>query len=69
MRYAMMTGRCLNGAERDRGRLIHAIADNSAFGKALCGAQPGRLSNGWDWDEDAPTCPRCVAKLKKLATV
>ena len=64
-----LTGRCADGAERDGGRRIHVLqvlVDDALapphWGKAVCGAKPGRLSNGWvevDGPE-APTCPRCA---------
>jgi hypothetical protein len=54
-----LTGRCANGAERDRGKLAHATAA-SGFGKALCGAKPGRLSAGWSEQTYEVTCPRCL---------
>jgi len=65
MKYSIrrLTGRCLNGSERDRGRLFHAV-DGGTWGVALCGKKPGRLSNGFSSDE-APTvtCPKCIKKL------
>ena len=64
---AMLTGRCANGAERDRGRLVHLLPEPGHWGKALCGAKPGRLSGaGWDMGEDRElgeiTCKRCLKK-------
>ena len=57
-----LTGRCLNGAERDRGKRVHAVADGAW--KALCGAAPGRHSAGWSSHPDPEvTCPRCLKKL------
>lgn len=60
-----MTGRCASGAERDRGRLYHAVpAHGHGWTKALCGAQPGRRGNGWS---DCPgaevTCPGCLRSI------
>ncbi len=62
---ARLAGRCFNGAERDSGRVYHAVAAASAFGRALCGAQPGLRSNGWvHAPEGAVTCPRCLKAAK-----
>lgn len=71
---ARLTGRCADGAERDGGRKIHAVMVEPGLGlptpcyaTALCGAKPGRLSNGWvevDGPE-TPTCPRCRARAEK----
>lgn len=66
MRYTYLTGRCANGWQRDSGTLYHAVPGTSEWSKALCGAQPGRRSNGWsDYRAAAPTCPRCLAVLAK----
>ena len=67
---ATLSGRCSNGAERDRGRLVHAIPDPGStypvFGKALCGAKPGRTSAGWNTETDKPvTCSRCLKRMEK----
>jgi hypothetical protein len=65
-----LAGRCWNGAQRDAGRLYHAVAANEdGFGKAVCGAVPGRRSNGWAapaWDEAEVTCPKCRKRLAAL---
>jgi len=68
-----LTGRCANGAERDRGKLYHAVPigninldtfHDSNWGKAMCGAEPGRRSNGWsDCKGREVTCPRCAKRL------
>jgi hypothetical protein len=44
-----LTGRRSNGFERDGGKVAHAVASDvtPCRAKALCGAAPGRLSNGW----------------------
>lgn len=66
MRYATLTGRCWNGAERDHGRVVHVVDDDQIFGPALCGAKPGKRSNGWsEYPHEKPTCPRCIKKLEK----
>lgn len=61
-----LAGRCWNGAERDSGHVWHAVeAAALPFGKALCGAEPGRHSNGWcDQAGAAVTCGRCLRRLK-----
>ena len=62
-RIRRLTGRCANGAERDGGSRWHAI--NPATHKSLCGAKPGRRSNGWGWEHgDDVTCPRCLAVIE-----
>jgi hypothetical protein len=68
-----LTGRGADG-ERNGGRRIHVLqvlADDAPqpprWGKAVCGAIPGRLSNGWvevDGPE-VPTCPRCQQKTRR----
>ena len=65
---ARLTGRCADGAERDGGRKIHAVAlTEMSWGHALCGARPGRLSNGWVEvnGPEVPTCPRCRRRGEK----
>ncbi len=58
-----LTGRCSNGAERDGGRLYHAVKGI----RALCGKQPGRRSDWGVYPGKAVTCPRCIARLENLA--
>ena len=60
-----MTGMCRNGAQRDSGRLYHAVVeDGVGWDKALCGARPGKRGNGWSAHHGAAvTCPRCLKKL------
>jgi len=61
-----MLGRCANGAERDKGRIVHAVWSSLA----LCGRAPGRRSAGWT-EYARPladvNCPRCRRKLDALA--
>jgi hypothetical protein len=62
-----MAGQCRNGAERDRGKLYHAVvADRdpaTTSQRALCGKTPGRRSNGWsEWSAPSVTCERCRVK-------
>lgn len=69
--WQVKTGRCANGAERDRGRIAHAVVcrgvSGPTFQAALCGAVPGRLSSGWsDYGGMAAAlqrCPRCARIL------
>lgn len=60
-----LAGRCLNGAERDSGKLWHAVQVSNGLGTALCGARPGRTSAGWSEGRglEAVTCKRCKKKL------
>ena len=59
-----LTGRCANGAERDKGRIVHAVVN----WRALCGRKPGRTSAGWTtYEQPAVTCPRCISKLAALS--
>jgi hypothetical protein len=60
-----LTGRCVDGGELDGGSLYHAVSrDEGNMGKAVCGAKPGRRSNGWSLnDGEQVTCKRCVVKL------
>lgn len=61
-----LAGRCSNGFERDRGRLFHAVAVGSW--RALCGAQPGRLSAGWQEFKEGNTitCRECLRKIRVI---
>jgi len=67
-----MTGRCANGAERDGGRLWHAVRATersgligvSPWATAVCGKIPGHGGNGWSGAAgDEITCKRCIARL------
>ena len=72
---AYLLGRLANGAERDRGLLVHLVPDpggpdhtrGNRSKQALCGAKPGRRSVGWShWntnlDPGPATCPRCLKR-------
>jgi hypothetical protein len=61
IRAVYLLGRCANGAERDKGKLVHAVPDS---GVALCGATYGSRSAGWSREEDGQmvTCPRCLRR-------
>lgn len=56
-----LLGRCADGAERDGGRLRHAVRGY----RALCRATHGRQSAGWSAHQANAyvTCPRCLKKL------
>jgi len=61
----LLSGRCSNGAERGKGRLVHAVKDGEAWGAAVCGAKPGRLS-GCGFVEPVSvevTCQKCRRRL------
>lgn len=63
----VLTGRCRTGSERG-GHLAHAVPGDSWYETALCGAKPGKRSNGWsEYRPEAVTCPKCLARLAKLA--
>jgi hypothetical protein len=63
---AVLMGRLANGCESDKGRRVHAVAgdvEDYGHGRALCGAQPGRRSGGWEVSfaaNKAIDCPRCL---------
>ena len=62
----ILTGRCRTGSEKG-GAVAHAVAGTSEFATALCGARPGRLSNGWsEWKPDKVTCPKCLKKMEQV---
>lgn len=74
---AVLAGRCADGNERGRGRLVHAIEADVAGDRvriasaaALCGATYGRRSAGWSeaaYNEGlAYTCARCA---RRAATI
>ena len=74
---ARKTGRCVTGAERGGGRRIHAIGqvdrerallNGGSWAKALCGAEPGRNSPGWEPEptETRITCPACQARIANI---
>lgn len=73
MKPAQLMGRLANGFEADSGTRIHLVPDGTGHygaGKALCGAEPGRRSGGWDVDHyigREATCPRCLKRAAKEA--
>lgn len=54
------TGRLRSGNESDRGAIFHAVIDIQF---AMCGTEPGRLSDWSTYQGAAVTCPRCLSKL------
>lgn len=61
---ATRSGTARNGAERDRGHVIHLVQDNDypSWEKAICGVQP--KGNGWYYREEEinVTCDKCLKK-------
>lgn len=58
-----LSGRCATGAERGRGKLVHAVKGTAYpwYRPAMCGAKPGRLSAGWSEQVNEPvTCSKCL---------
>lgn len=58
-----LTGRRSNGAEKDGGRLWHAVVG----WRALCGREPGRLSDWSEYPGERVTCPKCISAIEKRA--
>jgi hypothetical protein len=73
MKPAALMGRLANGFEADAGKRVHLVPDDTGhygLGRALCGAEPGRRSGGWDVDwyvSKQVTCPRCLKRAAKEA--
>lgn len=66
-RITYAVGQCRTGSERG-GPRYHAVPGTSGWDRSLCGYVPGRRSNGWsDYEGTEVTCPRCLAKLAKMA--
>lgn len=69
---AVLAGRCANGSERGRGRVIHAVAVGQAgdsardAAAAVCGATYGPRSAGWS-DANAGAALTCVKCLRLTA--
>lgn len=68
MKNAIKSGRAFNGAERDRGIIVHLVEDDSfpSWQKSMCGTEPGRRGNGWHHVEREVTCEKCLKKYKKI---
>ncbi len=63
-----LAGRCANGAERDGGRIYHAVPRMRST--AMCGATFGSRSAGWSSQVGREvTCGRCVKKVAALSPV
>lgn len=64
---AIRSGTARNGAERDRGHIIHLVDNNNypSWSKGCCGIQP--KGNGWHYNHfDKPvSCEKCLKKLDK----
>lgn len=62
------SGRAWNGFERDKGKIVHLtepLPENVCGywgNKALCGAEPGKRSNGWIEVTGPANCPKCLKK-------
>ncbi len=58
-----LSGRLVDGAQRGGGTRVHLVPDGAAWGRALCGATPGRRSGSGFLPPADPqaeaTCPRC----------
>jgi hypothetical protein len=62
-----MTGRCANGAEKNRGTRVHMVSGpGGSRDLALCRARPGRQSGGWSHDTYPATCDRCLRQQRAL---
>lgn len=60
------SGKLANGAERDKGKIVH-LAKHLGFEKALCGAKPGKRSAmGFIQTEMELNCSKCQNKLIKI---
>lgn len=74
MYFTYLTGRNRTATERT-GTLIHAIDDpdyayGPSYAQAICGARPGRRSNGWsDYRSDHATCSKCIKRLEEKGTL
>jgi hypothetical protein len=66
-----LSGRCSHGGERGKGTRWHAVSsDQVPWGRAFCGAKPGRLS-GVGWQDEVGTevtCSRCRTRLERSTT-
>lgn len=65
--YRMMAGGCRTATD-NHGQLVHAVIsdDDPAEGyvPAMCGATPGRRSNGWStYKAQEVTCPKCLKRM------
>lgn len=67
---AIRSGTARNGAERDRGHIVHLVTKNDypSWETGICGIEP--KGNGWYYpDNDPPiTCQKCLKKSLKIAS-
>lgn len=65
---AIRSGTARNGAERDRGTIVHLVQPNNypSWQPAICGIRP--KGNGWYYpdSEKEVTCVKCLKKKLKL---
>lgn len=65
---ARKAGKCLNGAHRDTGVVIHIVPgitenDLPSWDRAFCGAEPAvKRGAGWTASYVAPNCEKCIKK-------
>lgn len=63
-----LSGRLSDGTQRGSGKLFHAVLNGEEWGRAACGAKPGRLSGSGFLASDKPyqtiTCERCRKRLR-----
>jgi hypothetical protein len=68
--YSYLTGRGRTGSD-SMGTLVHAVESvdgELCFETAVCGARPGKRSNGWsDYRPARVTCPKCLKKMAQAA--
>jgi hypothetical protein len=59
----VLSGRCRDGFEADRGRVVHLVPNGEPWGRALCGAKPGRSSAyGFLGSGRSASCERCLQR-------
>jgi hypothetical protein len=61
---AIRSGTARNGAERDRGKIVHLVTKNDypSWERAICGIDP--KGNGWYYPTQTVdiTCEKCLKK-------
>ena len=68
MMHVRKSGRLANGAERDKGRVVHF--GETGFCKALCGAKPAiRSAMGFIETDLEVNCERCLKKYGDVREV
>lgn len=65
MKFAVKAGKLSNGAERDKGHVIHAIPCEGVpyLQKALCGAAPRIQWSERENVESKDICPKCLKRM------